>query len=77
MRRRVVFWGRSLRRDGHLVEVADGSQRGIDAFRAIAQLVGAIAALGAARVLFKKSSAAAPTEARLPLAPPGRRNTEP
>jgi glycerol uptake facilitator-like aquaporin len=43
----------------------------------VAQFVGAFAALAVARVLFMKSSAAAPAEVHLPLAPLGRDNTEP
>src|ERR1700676_5778632 len=43
----------------------------------VAQLVGAIAALGVARVLFMKFSAAVPAPLALPLAPPGSRNPDP
>jgi glycerol uptake facilitator-like aquaporin len=43
----------------------------------VAQLIGAIAALGVARVLFKKSGAALPAATEAPLVPLGSRNTQP
>ncbi|MGC2461530.1 MAG: MIP/aquaporin family protein [Steroidobacteraceae bacterium] len=43
----------------------------------VAQLVGAIAGLGVARVLFKKSGAALPAATEAPLVPLGSRNTQP